>query len=663
MEPLHPGDPRQIGPYRLEARLGAGGMGQVFLGISPGARRVAVKVIRAEHAEDERFRRRFAREVEAARSVGGFHTAQVVDADPDAVSPWLVTAFIPGPSLQQAVAERGPLAPEAVRALAAGLAEGLAAIHACGLVHRDLKPGNVIMAEDGPRIIDFGVARATDATVLTSHNVVVGTYAYMAPEQVLGEAAGPLGDVFSLGCVLAYAATGRGPFDATAIPAIVHRVLYEEPDLSGVPDDLRALVAACLAKDPERRPTVDTLMTAPRRIAAPAPGPARTPVPDDAAGTHANATLIATRQQDAPAAAPATAPIGPAPVGRRALLIGAGAVAAVAAVGVPAGVYLAQRDGERKAAVPPAAPPRPSGLISPTGSLTAENVKTLTEVAITADGRTIAAGGLDSTITLWDVGTGRALRTIDKTGWVSALAFSPNGEFVASSASNAGALLVWDAATGRIRVNVRTGQFGLNSVAYSPDGRTIAGVNPDARLFDAADGRTLATFDLGHSGVNAVAFSPDGKVIAVGTDGFYKKSPGNTVQLLDGRTLRKRGQLVGHTESVTGVAFSPDGKRVASSGADQTVRIWDVAERRAVRVIKAGEASVKDARFSRDGTAVLGACSDRTVRMWNLATGALTATLVGHSQAVERIALTPDGGTVAGVGGSKSDGSVTLWKV
>ncbi|MGI5231113.1 serine/threonine-protein kinase [Actinoallomurus sp. CA-142502] len=163
MDPLRPGDPRQVGPYRLTGRLGAGGMGEVFLGVSPGGRKVAVKLIRPEHASSPQFRARFAREVQAAQRVGGFHTAPVVDADPDAESPWLVTAFIPGPSLHRLVTEQGPLEPATVREMGAGLAEGLAAIHACGVVHRDLKPGNVIMAEDGPRVIDFGIARPDDA--------------------------------------------------------------------------------------------------------------------------------------------------------------------------------------------------------------------------------------------------------------------------------------------------------------------------------------------------------------------------------------------------------------------------------------------------------------------------------------------------------------------
>ncbi|MES4901022.1 MULTISPECIES: protein kinase [unclassified Streptomyces] len=256
MDDLLPADPDQIGPYVLEGRLGAGGMGQVYLGRSPGGRHVAVKVIRPEHARNPQFRRRFAREVEAARLVGGFHTAQVIAADPDAPSPWLATAYIPGPSLHEVVTTGGPLAPDALRALGAGLAEGLAAIHGCGLVHRDLKPGNVIMADDGPRIIDFGIARSADASALTSLGVVIGTFAFMSPEQVRADQAGPASDVFSLGAVLGFAATGHGPFDAETIPAIVHRIISEPPRLGGLSGALRDTVEACLAKEPDDRPGI-----------------------------------------------------------------------------------------------------------------------------------------------------------------------------------------------------------------------------------------------------------------------------------------------------------------------------------------------------------------------------------------------------------------------
>ncbi|MEV4258377.1 serine/threonine-protein kinase, partial [Spirillospora sp. NPDC049652] len=287
MQPLRPDDPREVGPYRLEGRLGAGGMGEVFLGVSPGGRRVAVKLIRAEFAADARFRSRFAREIEAARKVGGFHTAPVVDADPEAGSPWMVTAFVPGPSLRQVVVRQGPLPPHEVRRLGAGLAEGLAAIHGSGLVHRDLKPGNVIMAADGPRIIDFGIARAADATSLTSAGVVVGTFSFMSPEQVRAEETGPPGDVFSLGCLLTYAATGHGPFDAPTIPAIVHRITSAPPALDGLAGDLHEIVAACLAKDPAARPTIPHLLdrlTAPGPPPVPAPRPAPSPVTAAASG-------------------------------------------------------------------------------------------------------------------------------------------------------------------------------------------------------------------------------------------------------------------------------------------------------------------------------------------------------------------------------------------
>jgi serine/threonine protein kinase len=260
-ESLRDGDPRQVGRYRLEKRLGGGGMGQVFLGRSPGGRPVAVKLVRPELVEDTRFRERFAREVEAARKVGGFYTAQVVDADADADPPWLVTAYVPGPSLHEAVMTHGPLPATAVAVLAAGLAEGLNAIHTAGLVHRDLKPGNVILAADGPRVIDFGIARALDATHHTTS--IVGTPAFMSPEQGRGDPVGPQSDVFSLGCVLAYASTGVSPFGTGPAHAIIYRIVHDQPDLSGLaalPSHLTDLITACLNTDPARRPALAAIL-------------------------------------------------------------------------------------------------------------------------------------------------------------------------------------------------------------------------------------------------------------------------------------------------------------------------------------------------------------------------------------------------------------------
>jgi len=252
---LQPQDPRKVGPYWLLGRLGGGGMGQVFLGRSPGGRLVAVKVVRAELAEQTEFRNRFAREVAAARTVSGLFTAEVVDADVDAPVPWLATAYVPGPSLDEAIARHGPLPAESVLALAAGLAEGLGAIHAAGIVHRDLKPPNVLLAEDGPRVIDFGISQATDATKLTRTGVVFGSPAFMSPEQARGHRVGPPSDMFSLGAVLTFAAAGRGPFGTGSGTTLMYRVVFTPPDTSGLPPQLRPLVERCLAKDPEQRPT------------------------------------------------------------------------------------------------------------------------------------------------------------------------------------------------------------------------------------------------------------------------------------------------------------------------------------------------------------------------------------------------------------------------
>lgn len=260
MKPLLPADPRVVGSYRLVARLGGGGMGQVFLGRSRGGRTVAVKLVRPELAGDPVFRRRFAQEVDAAGRVNGFYTAQVVEADTGADPPWLVTSYIPGPSLRDAVDRCGPLPAATVAVLGAGLAEGLGAIHGCDLVHRDLKPANVILAEDGPRVIDFGIARALDATSRVTQSGVIGTPPFMSPEQLQGREATMASDVFSLSAVLAYAATGRGPFGDGPTASVVYRVVHDEPDLLGVPLELAPLIAAGLAKTPGERPGVRQIL-------------------------------------------------------------------------------------------------------------------------------------------------------------------------------------------------------------------------------------------------------------------------------------------------------------------------------------------------------------------------------------------------------------------
>ncbi|WP_371525115.1 PQQ-binding-like beta-propeller repeat protein [Streptomyces sp. NBC_01283] len=255
--------PSRIGPYEVFQLLGEGGMGRVFLARSPGSRLVALKVIRPEYAEAPNFRGRFRREAESARRVSGFFTPPVLDADADAPQPWLATAYVPAPSLHEVVSGFGVLPEAGLRALATGLAEALLAIHDAGIVHRDLKPGNVLIAEDGPRVIDFGISSAVDATQVTRTGAVMGTPGFMAPEQITSSReAGPAADLFSLGCVLVFAATGRGPFGSGGTAEILYRAVHHPPQLDGISSALTPLVSACLDKDPARRPPAASVLGA-----------------------------------------------------------------------------------------------------------------------------------------------------------------------------------------------------------------------------------------------------------------------------------------------------------------------------------------------------------------------------------------------------------------
>lgn len=285
---LRESDPAEVGGYRVEDRLGSGGMGVVYLARSASGRRLALKVVHAQYADDDEFRTRFRREVAAARQVSGAFTAPVVDADADAPRPWMATLYIPGEDLGTHVRRHGPLPLPKLRELAAGLAEALRDIHRAGMVHRDLKPANVMLAEDGPRVIDFGISRAVEfaaSDVLTQTGRVMGTPPFMSPEQFSSpQDVGPAADIFSLGSVVAYAATGHGPFDSPSPYETAIRVVDGDPELDGVPDELLPFVRLCLEKHPKSRPTPDELLRLLRDGALPDPRPVdRTPTAVDVA--------------------------------------------------------------------------------------------------------------------------------------------------------------------------------------------------------------------------------------------------------------------------------------------------------------------------------------------------------------------------------------------
>ncbi|MET9014085.1 bifunctional serine/threonine-protein kinase/ABC transporter substrate-binding protein [Streptomyces olivaceoviridis] len=353
-EKLARSDPARIGGHRLLARLGAGGMGVVYLGRAESGELAAVKVILPEYADQPEFRARFRREVAAARRVDSPWAVPVTGADPDAPAPWLATAFVPGPSLAEAVAACGPLPPRGVRALGRMLARALTAVHDAGLVHRDVKPGNVLLALDGPRLIDFGIARAAEETALTSADVVVGTPGFLAPEQARAHPATPASDVFALGCLLSYAATGRPPFGTGAVDALLYRTVHDEPDLAGLPDGLREPLERCLAKDPAARPTAREVDEA---LGERTPAGTADWLPDDVVrliadrsaamlalpdieATALDATALDTTTDERPAEAPGDA--SPRPGSRRAfLLLGGGALLAA---GGGAAFWASRRD-------------------------------------------------------------------------------------------------------------------------------------------------------------------------------------------------------------------------------------------------------------------------------------------------------------------------------
>jgi serine/threonine protein kinase len=349
--PLRPDDPTRIGHYRLTARLGSGGMGVVYLGVAWDGSQVAVKVLRPELAGDQEFRRRFGREVAALVRVKGACTVRVIEADSQSSTPFVVTEYAQGPSLSEHIDKHGSVNPDMLYGLATGLAEALTVIHAAGIMHRDLKPSNIILTDAGPKVIDFGIARRQDTTGMTKTGMMVGSMGFMAPEQISGHPA-PAADIFAWGVTVAYAATGRSPFGVGNAHSILYRIMYGDPDIAAVPDSLRPLVEAALAKDPQSRPTAQQLLdrlTVPSRSAeritdAPTQlissptwrtGLYSSPPAPEPPTTESPTAESPTPETPAPEAAPPEAPApeahgsGKVPVGRRVATIAASAIVAM----------------------------------------------------------------------------------------------------------------------------------------------------------------------------------------------------------------------------------------------------------------------------------------------------------------------------------------------
>ncbi|MQA94271.1 MAG: protein kinase [Streptosporangiales bacterium] len=484
MKPLEPSDPRTIGPFPLLAQLGRGGMGRVYLGRAPDGSLVAIKVIHDTLAQNPRFRARFAREIEAAARVPEIHTPRVVQAGPDDTPPWMATAYIPAPSLQEAVDEHGPLSHRAALFLAARLAAGLAAIHASGLVHRDLTPRNVLLAIDQPKIIDFGIARVMDASRLTAQGSLLGTYAYMSPEQLSREQVGPPSDVFSLGSLLAFAASGRSPFLDETIPPTINSVDADPPEFPRLPDgDLRELVVRCLRKEPAQRPRPEEIVALlehrwpeddgwlPARIVGMIVEKERE------AARLAKGESLGLLSSAADAGEPGRTPPVPAggeppgpprtPLWKRPLLLivpGAALVIGVAAVAI--GVLI---DPGRATAPPPvSATPTPTPASTPTSTPTptpspSPSPSPSPRREVTDDGRAFQSGGWSQfTVTVDPDNTGvRITRRFDAdVAWQSA-SISVNGRPAGMWEPVPGARLTWMDQTVRLPLSVTDGRSRL----------------------------------------------------------------------------------------------------------------------------------------------------------------------------------------------------------
>ncbi|MFC4014699.1 WD40 repeat domain-containing serine/threonine protein kinase [Nonomuraea purpurea] len=635
------------GRYRLITPIGQGGMGRVWRGHDEVLdREVAVKeVLLPADLPDAMHDRLIARTKKEAQTAARVHHSGIVtvfDVAEHDDAPWIIMELVHGTSL----AAHGRLGWEQAAKLGADLADALAHAHAAGVVHRDLKPDNVLLAGDRVLITDFGIARILDeVSELTSTNTVIGTLHYMAPERLEGKpVAGPV-DLWALGATLYAAVEGQPPFTGPTQAAIITAILTGPLPAAPNAGPLDEILHGLLAKDPRQRP--DAHETARRLRALGTSSPASTKqaeIPDTAPTTL---PMPAPADDNEPAA-----PRGPS---RRSVLVGGGAALA-AAVGGLIAVRLANNSPDDGSWF------RLKGHTSDVNSVAFSPDG---KILASASGDFLADNGGDATIRLWDIADRTTIATLSgHTQSVDSVAFSPDGKTLAS-ASYDETVRLWNVAARSGTAVLTGGTNDVTAVAFGPDGKTLAsGSGRTVRLWNIAARSTRAVL-IGHTtDVTTVAFSPDGKTLASGSGRNPYGNEDNTVRLWDVTTRTAVATLTGHTDMVCSVVFSPDGKTLASGGLDNTVRLWDVAARSAKATLTSAE-SVWSVAFSPDGkTLASGGGGKRddshTVRLWDMASRTVTATLTGHTHTVMSVAFSPNGKMLASGG---SDQTIRVWKL